>query len=570
MLRTARCLLLVLPLCGLLLVRPAWAENEGLADLNRATEAKLAAETLADLGEVIGLLESALDKGLDKDNTELANTLLAATRIQRGMLVAQTAVFGSMPPDPRWPQFRQFALRDLEEGVKIDKDQPQALFLIAKLNFLPGGDADRATGALDEAIRLADNEPGLKAQALLVRAGLAKEDDKKQADLDKAVEVAPNKVTALRARASFYADQEQFEKALADVDRALELADDDADILIDRAEVLIELKHFDKALADLEKARQLEPKSAAPLVQQARIHALQDDYPTALKELNEANDLDPANVMVLLLRAMVHQQLDDKDKAMADIDLALTLRPGLPQAMRFRAMLLAGEGKFDEAISELERLQRSMPGDEESQLQLGMFYAAENQPYKAIEILTKVLERDPDNLFALRSRADALLAVGKQAEAIADYEKALAQEPDDSHVLNNLSWVLSTSPDEKIRNGKRALELAQKACEVTEYKQAHILSTLAAAHAELGDFDKAVEWSTKAVETGSEDQIEALKKELESYKKGEPTRELQTAPPPEELPGLPGVEPGPKPEEPEKPDEEEPKPKKDEPVTEEV
>ena len=84
-------------------------------------------------------------------------------------------------------------------------------------------------------------------------------------------------------------------------------------------------------------------------------------------------------------------------------------------------------------------------------------------------------------------------------------------------MLNNLAWVLATSPDDELRDGKRAIELAKPACEVTEYKQAHILSTLAASYAESGDFDTAVEWSKKAVDVGAEKLKGQLTKELESY-----------------------------------------------------
>ncbi len=90
--------------------------------------------------------------------------------------------------------------------------------------------------------------------------------------------------------------------------------------------------------------------------------------------------------------------------------------------------------------------------------------------------------------------------------------------------------VLSTSPKDSVRNGKRSLELALKACELTEYKAAHILSTLASAYAETGDFEKARQWSGKAVELGTaedNEQLDQLKKELESYKENKPWREEQ-------------------------------------------
>jgi len=124
-------------------------------------------------------------------------------------------------------------------------------------------------------------------------------------------------------------------------------------------------------------------------------------------------------------------------------------------------------------------------------------------------------------------------------------------------VLNNLAWVLATSPDENLRDGKRAIELATKACELTEYKLPHILSTLAAGYAETGNFQTALKWSQKAVELGSEDQLEPLTKELESYQAKKPVRELLTEPQADQ----------PEPEEPDKPEKPQ-QPPSDEPTPE--
>ncbi|MEX2026759.1 MAG: hypothetical protein WEH44_05650, partial [Pirellulaceae bacterium] len=112
---------------------------------------------------------------------------------------------------------------------------------------------------------------------------------------------------------------------------------------------------------------------------------------------------------------------------------------------------------------------------------------------------------------------------------IADYEKAMAIDPENTGVLNNLAWVMATSPEDGVRNAKRSIELATKACELTEYKQAHILSTLASGYAESGDWETALKWSSKAVEVGSDEAetIDQLKKELESYKEKKPWREKQ-------------------------------------------
>jgi hypothetical protein len=65
---------------------------------------------------------------------------------------------------------------------------------------------------------------------------------------------------------------------------------------------------------------------------------------------------------------------------------------------------------------------------------------------------------------------------------------------------------------------------------LTQYQQAHILSTLAAAYAETGDFETAVKWSQKSVDLGDQDIQEQLKQELESYQRKKPWREKKQEP----------------------------------------
>ena len=191
-------------------------------------------------------------------------------------------------------------------------------------------------------------------------------------------------------------------------------------------------------------------------------------------------------------------------------------------------MLAAGDRDFKQAIEDFEQLLKLSPDNAELLSQIGILYQASKKPTAAIAKFTEALDHDKSLFPALRGRADSYLSVGKQAEAIADYDKALKLEPKDSGVLNNLAWVLATSPEEKLRDGKRAVELATRACEETKYKAAHVLSTLAASYAETGQWDEAVKWSKKAVEAGDDDSIkDQLKKELASYEAKKPWYERQ-------------------------------------------
>ncbi len=81
-------------------------------------------------------------------------------------------------------------------------------------------------------------------------------------------------------------------------------------------------------------------------------------------------------------------------------------------------------------------------------------------------------------------------------------------------------------PEERLRDGKKAIELATRACELSEWKEAYKLGTLAAAYAEVGEFDKAIEWQEKAnrLFTDAEDKKKGEER-LKLYKDKKPYRD---------------------------------------------
>jgi Flp pilus assembly protein TadD len=89
-------------------------------------------------------------------------------------------------------------------------------------------------------------------------------------------------------------------------------------------------------------------------------------------------------------------------------------------------------------------------------------------------------------------------------EAAAQYRQALSLKPDSLEALNNLAWLLATCPDAHIRDGARAVQLAERACELTHYRRTVPASTLAAAYAEAGRFDDAIATAQKACALASE------------------------------------------------------------------
>jgi tetratricopeptide (TPR) repeat protein len=523
------------------------AENEGRDDLDKATQLKVTAEKLDDLAEVIERLDDALEKGLDDSNKEIAKQMLVSTLMQRGTMFS-AAVFNVPAQDPqrgmRLMQLRSWALTDLQRALELDDKLMDAQLQIGKLQSLPLGDSGAAKRAFSQVAKAAEATPEQKAEAYALRSTLQTKDEKRLEDLNKAVELASKKPDYFRVRGQYLYGKEKFDEALADIDQALKLADDHAATHELRGMILLGLEKYDDALKSFDRASELEPEAALPYQHRAELYRQKGDLEKAVEQLTKALELAPDNVATLLIRSAVLYELKQTDKALADVEKAIQVAPRLAQPYLMRAEIYAATDRLDDAITQLEELLQQAPGNVPILSRLGSFYLMAGRPRKAIETLTLVIEQEPENFNALRFRADANLNISQHAEAAADFEKALAINEEDESLLNNYAWVLATSPDDKVRNGKKAVELATKASELTGHQTPHVLSTLGAAYAETGDFESAKKWSQqavdlskKAVDAAKDDEeraklqkdLEQLQKELTSYEEKKPVRERQTA-----------------------------------------
>lgn len=504
------------------------AEPPGQPDLDAAIEAKLAARSLDDYGRVLELCKKALDKGLDEQGKKFADDLYTGTLVDRaGMLVE--VIHEAAGRDPQWPRMRAFAMRDLEEIVGRAPNLGQARLMIARLQALPQGDRERAAAEARKALELLDEDRRQKAQAHVVLAGVADDKDGRREHFDAAVELAPRDAEIRRVRGLFHLVEEEFDAARQDLEAAVAADPDDATLHEALGMACAMGEKFDEARAAFDKAIELAPRSPGPLLQRARLLAVQENFAEALADLDHAVDLAPADPGARLLRARVRIQADDEPGSREDIEAVLRRDPDNPGGLEIRAALATANNDYAAAIGDIRRILAKRPDDVGLLGQLGMLYLAAEQPRKAIERFTRALELDDENFPCRRGRSDAAISIGDHQAALADLEIALMLKPDDPGVLNNLAWLLATSPNENLRDGARAVQLAKKACETTEWRQAHIVSTLAAGFAEQGDFDNAKKYSRQSIETGgvTDDVREQLEKELASYRENKPWRERQ-------------------------------------------
>ena len=139
------------------------------------------------------------------------------------------------------------------------------------------------------------------------------------------------------------------------------------------------------------------------------------------------------------------------------------------------------------------------------------------------------IEENPDSFLAHDSLGNILLRRGELERALHHYRIAIAIRPDDVAAANNLAWALATAPDERLRDGPRSVELAERAAQATQFGAPMVLDTLAAAYAEVGRFGDAVTMAERAVQAArlmDQDELaETLQDRLALYRLGQPYRD---------------------------------------------
>ena len=516
---------LVLLLATSAMGEPSNSESEGLPDLDEAMRVKVNATGVSDISKAIELLERALDRGLDEEDTKFAESMIAGALFERATALTRVINARSIY-DPKIQQVRAIIVSDLRRVLAYDNPPAEANLMLGRLMALPGGDPHEARRALTAYLETPGLPDSLRAEALILRARLQTGETKALADFDEAIRLAPANAGYRLVRARYLQGHRKYDQALEEVEQVLGQVPGDANALILQGEVFRELGKMDEAIESFNKATEQAPQAASPFQSRGEIYREQEEYDKAIAEFDKVLELQPGVLMTLVHRAEAYLFAGQLEKALADVDLVLEKQPSIA-AHRIRSEVLAKMDRLDEAIEEMERVSEAMPQQPDLKMQLALYYLVDNQTQKAIEVYTDVINVDKENFLAFRSRGDAYLSIGQHAKAVADFEEALKREPKDIPVLNNLAWVLATSPDEEVRDGPRAIKLATQACELSNYAKPHILSTLAAAYAESGDFETAIKWSQKAVDMEDPEHGEQLAHELASYQEKKPWRERQ-------------------------------------------
>jgi Tfp pilus assembly protein PilF len=217
------------------------------------------------------------------------------------------------------------------------------------------------------------------------------------------------------------------------------------------------------------------------------------------------------------------------DEAITHFRSALEIRPNYADAHNNLGTALNQKGQVDEAIVHFQKALETLPNSAQAHNNLGFALLEKGQVDEAIVHFQKALEILPNSTEIHCNLGIAFLQKGQADQAVVHFQEALVIQPGNIRVLNNLARVLATAPQASLRDGAKAVELAQQADQLSDGQDPAIIGTLAAAYAEAGQFSEAVATAQRALQLAGFQNNPALADSLRAqiglYEAGIPFRD---------------------------------------------
>jgi tetratricopeptide (TPR) repeat protein len=228
-----------------------------------------------------------------------------------------------------------------------------------------------------------------------------------------------------------------------------------------------------------------------------------EDFSGATNCYAQVLTVDPNDGSTHRVYALALVELGDFTGAISHANEALRLDPNDFWASVFKGRALSGLGKSGEAMQCYYAALRLKPQCDDAYYRIALEWLKGGRSDEALLALTETLKINPASDDAHFQLGVILAKLRRTGEALAHYREALRLKPDSPETLNNLAWILATAPEAEFRNGAEAAAFARRACELTSSQNPVYLGTLAAACAESGQFEQAVDAAQKACDIAS-------------------------------------------------------------------
>ena len=313
------------------------------------------------------------------------------------------------------------------------------------------------------------------------------------------------------------------------------------------------------AQQQLDRLLELEPDHPGALLEIGTNLARRGDLTLAVEKLTTAiGRLNPPQAEAHLNLGVALRKLERPQQALHHLRRAIELDSDLAAAHGGLGLLLASQHKFREAADSFESAVRLDSDDVEHRVNLAVAWMQLDRLQDSLAQLTRAVELDPDSVVARIYRSEILTRMGRINEAraeldvavqhrpeaaklwfrrgelaerqgdmraaVASFQKVLQLSPNQPTIATRIAWILATVPDDQLRNGRLAVQMAEQAADATERKVAPVLDVLAAAYAEVDRFAEAIATAEQAIRllqndgTAASPLVEQIRRRLDGYR----------------------------------------------------
>ena len=261
-------------------------------------------------------------------------------------------------------------------------------------------------------------------------------------------------------------------------------------------------------------------------------HAGQKDWAEAEKCYRRALELKPGSVNVWLALGTAQLETGNYTAAEDTFQHVAEAHPTLVTPLIKLAFIAERTGRGSRAADLYERVIEIDSEKAETHVRLAKVYLGLSRTDEAARHFGLAVSLNAEDPWAYLGLATCQRGQGEARAAINTLEQGLRIVPGNVSLLNMLARILATAPDDSIRDGMRAVAVAEQACTASYYRDILTLDTLAAAYAEAGDFGKAVATAQAAADLaqkqGYPQTARTIRKCADAYRENKPLREVWT------------------------------------------
>ncbi len=340
----------------------------------------------------------------------------------------------------------------------------------------------------------------------------------------------PNAFLAYNNLGIILSGRGQMDAAIAEFQKALEINPGFFEAQSNLGNALLQKGQVAEARDHFEKAVEIDPDSPISHYNLGNALLRMGQLDGATAQFRKALEIQPDyaeahnNLGVALLRNGRPDQ-----EVMIQFQEALKINPDYAEAHYNLGAVFGVRGRLDEAVAQYRKAIQLKPDYADACGNLANVLATQGKFDEAVKTYQQTLELVPKSAQAHFRFGQALQGQRNFEAAMKEYQKALDLAPQHLPVHLGLAWLLATCPEATLRNGQKALELAQQAERSGGGESPQILDTLAAAYAEAGQFGEAVKTAGQALSLPATQNnpplAEAIQNRLKLYEAGSPYHE---------------------------------------------